>query len=156
VSSMQFDAPGRGFSFQRDEPLDMRMDQSGGDTAAALVARSTELESKIIKLEKDDEKLRRQLAEAEARTQAQKRAQDDEPTSTGQPLPMAFTEHLSVLEESIDSLRANMRAASDETATMEQSESVVAVSSAVSQAAEHVERARDSLRALTKIVGALS
>ena len=36
---MQFDAPGRGFSFQRDEPLDMRMDRSGGDTAADLVAR---------------------------------------------------------------------------------------------------------------------
>ena len=44
VSSLQFDTPGRGFSFQRDEPLDMRMDTSIGDTAAALVARSTERE----------------------------------------------------------------------------------------------------------------
>ena len=42
VSSMQFDEPGRGFSFQRDEPLDMRMDRSGGDTAAGLVARASE------------------------------------------------------------------------------------------------------------------
>jgi 16S rRNA (cytosine1402-N4)-methyltransferase len=37
VSSMQFDAPGRGFSFRRDEPLDMRMDQSTGPTAAELL-----------------------------------------------------------------------------------------------------------------------
>ena len=44
VSSLQFDTPGRGFSFQRDEPLDMRMDRSGGETAADLVARSTERE----------------------------------------------------------------------------------------------------------------
>ena len=44
VSSLQFDTPGRGFSFQRDEPLDMRMDTSTGDTAASLVARSTERE----------------------------------------------------------------------------------------------------------------
>jgi 16S rRNA (cytosine1402-N4)-methyltransferase len=38
VSSMQFDEPGRGFSFQRDEPLDMRMDRSAGETAAQLIA----------------------------------------------------------------------------------------------------------------------
>src|SRR4026209_1646167 len=37
VSSMQFDAPGRGFSFRRDEPLDMRMDQTSGPTAAQLL-----------------------------------------------------------------------------------------------------------------------
>jgi 16S rRNA (cytosine1402-N4)-methyltransferase len=42
VSSMQFDEPGRGFSFQRDEPLDMRMDRSVGDTAADLIARADE------------------------------------------------------------------------------------------------------------------
>ena len=36
VSSMQFDAEGRGFSFRRDEPLDMRMDQTQGPTAAEL------------------------------------------------------------------------------------------------------------------------
>ena len=38
VSSMQLEAPGRGFSFRRDEPLDMRMDRSTGMTAADMLA----------------------------------------------------------------------------------------------------------------------
>jgi len=37
VSSLQLDAPGRGFSFQRDEPLDMRMDDRAALTAAQVV-----------------------------------------------------------------------------------------------------------------------
>jgi 16S rRNA (cytosine1402-N4)-methyltransferase len=64
VSSMQFDAPGRGFSFQRDEPLDMRMDQSAGETAADLVARSTERELADAIFQYGEERFSRRIARA--------------------------------------------------------------------------------------------
>jgi 16S rRNA (cytosine1402-N4)-methyltransferase len=42
VSRFQLTGPQRGFSFQSDGPLDMRMDQSRGETAADLINHSAE------------------------------------------------------------------------------------------------------------------
>src|SRR5262249_25452389 len=64
VSSLQFDEPGRGFSFQRDEPLDMRMDRSGGDSAADLVARSSERELADAIFQYGEERFSRRIARA--------------------------------------------------------------------------------------------
>jgi 16S rRNA (cytosine1402-N4)-methyltransferase len=72
VSSLQFDAPGRGFSFQRDEPLDMRMDRSDGDTAADLVARASERELADAIFTYGEERFSRRIARAivEARVES--------------------------------------------------------------------------------------
>jgi 16S rRNA (cytosine1402-N4)-methyltransferase len=64
VSSLQFDAPGRGFSFQRDEPLDMRMNRESGETAANLVARSTERELADAIFKYGEERFSRRIARA--------------------------------------------------------------------------------------------
>jgi 16S rRNA (cytosine1402-N4)-methyltransferase len=64
VSSMQFDAPGRGFSFQRDEPLDMRMDRSRGQTAAELVAVTAEHDLADMIYAYGEERFSRRIARA--------------------------------------------------------------------------------------------
>jgi 16S rRNA (cytosine1402-N4)-methyltransferase len=64
VSSMQFDEPGRGFSFQRDEPLDMRMDRSSGQTAAELVAVTAEHELADTIYAYGEERFSRRIARA--------------------------------------------------------------------------------------------
>jgi 16S rRNA (cytosine1402-N4)-methyltransferase len=64
VSSMQLDAEGRGFSFRRDEPIDMRMDRSRGETAAERLARVDERELADVIFKFGEERRSRQVARA--------------------------------------------------------------------------------------------
>lgn len=64
VSSMQFDAPGRGFSFRTDEPLDMRMDRSQSLTAADILRNSSEEEIADILFHFGEEYKARPIARA--------------------------------------------------------------------------------------------
>lgn len=62
VSSHQLDEPSRGFSFQHDGPLDMRMDTTRGITAAEFLARSTQHELMSCFLQMDDSPRMKALA----------------------------------------------------------------------------------------------
>jgi 16S rRNA (cytosine1402-N4)-methyltransferase len=64
VSSMQLDEPGRGFSFRRDEPLDMRMDTSAGPTAAEAVAAADEKTLADVIYEFGEDRHARRIARA--------------------------------------------------------------------------------------------
>ena len=64
VSSMQLDAPDRGFSFRRDEPLDMRMDRSSGATAADMLAAVDERALADVIYEFGEERHARRVARA--------------------------------------------------------------------------------------------
>ena len=71
VSSVQLEAAGRGFSFKRDEPLDMRMDRSAGTTAADLLREASEQTLADRIFEYGEERHARRIARAivEARIQ---------------------------------------------------------------------------------------
>lgn len=64
VSSMQLDAGGRGFSFRRDEPLDMRMDWSQGQTAADLLRDVREEDLADVIFQFGEERYSRRIARA--------------------------------------------------------------------------------------------
>jgi len=64
VSSPQLDEAGRGFSFLRDGPLDMRMDRSRGPTAADLVNKESAERLEEIFRELGEEPQARRIARA--------------------------------------------------------------------------------------------
>ncbi len=64
VSSAQLDQPERGFSFLADGPLDMRMDRSGGPTAADLLNRLPESELADLIYRYGEERYSRRIARA--------------------------------------------------------------------------------------------
>jgi 16S rRNA (cytosine1402-N4)-methyltransferase len=64
VSSMQLDAPGRGFSFRTDGPLDMRMDTTAGPTAAEMLRDVDERTLADVIYEFGEERHSRRIARA--------------------------------------------------------------------------------------------
>jgi 16S rRNA (cytosine1402-N4)-methyltransferase len=64
VSSLQLDAAGRGFSFRRDEPLDMRMDQSRGPSVAELLRDVPESDLADVIFQFGEERHSRRVARA--------------------------------------------------------------------------------------------
>jgi 16S rRNA (cytosine1402-N4)-methyltransferase len=64
VSSWQLEASGRGFSFQGNEPLDMRLDPTRGEPAGALLNRLSEPDLSRILHEYGEERFARRIARA--------------------------------------------------------------------------------------------
>ncbi len=62
VSSPQLDDASRGFSFQADGPLDMRMDPESGSSAADWLAAATEVEIADVLWRYGEERLSRRIA----------------------------------------------------------------------------------------------
>ena len=63
-SSVQLEAEGRGFSFRRDDPLDMRMDRTSGRTLAELLAEATPEGLADVIFEYGEERRSRPIARA--------------------------------------------------------------------------------------------
>ncbi len=120
VSSMQLDDPGRGFSFVKDAPLDMRMDTRRTTTAADLLNTLSEKEIADILFRYGEERLSRAIArkivaerpiertsqltalvsQVIGRIQGYKRVKDDShpATRTYQALRIAVNDELNALE----------------------------------------------------------
>jgi len=124
VSSFQLDMAERGFSFQNDGPIDMRMDQTTGQTAAELVntASEQELADVIFRYgeERDSRRIARAIVEARTKVQIETTAQlagiverakggrkgkrIHPATKTFQALRMAVNEELASIEQVLEEM----------------------------------------------------
>jgi 16S rRNA (cytosine1402-N4)-methyltransferase len=71
MSSLQLEAEGRGFSFQREDPLDMRMDTTTGVTAADLLRDAEESEIADAIYRYGEERFSRRIARSIVYTRVQ-------------------------------------------------------------------------------------
>ncbi len=124
VSSFQLDLAERGFSFQHDGPIDMRMDQTQGQSAAELVNTASEQELADIIFRYGEERASRRIARAivearakmEIETTAQlagiverakggRKGKKTHPaTQTFQALRMAVNDELAGIEQVLESM----------------------------------------------------
>lgn len=124
VSSFQLDVAERGFSFQQDAPIDMRMDQTRGQTAADLVnsVSEEELADIIYRLgeDRDSRRIARAIVQARAKARIETTAQlaaiverakggrkgrkIHPATQTFQALRMAVNEELAGIEQVLESM----------------------------------------------------
>jgi len=72
VSSVQLDSPQRGFSFQKDGPLDMRMDNSQGESAATWLHAASAAEITTVLKTLGEERFARRIASEIVRQRAVK------------------------------------------------------------------------------------
>jgi 16S rRNA (cytosine1402-N4)-methyltransferase len=128
VSSPQLDQAERGFSFRRSGPLDMRMDQSGGETAAEYLRRVSEDELAVVLAELGEERYAKRIARAivearraeridttaalaalVARSMPRHEHHKDPATRTFQALRMAVNQELSELQRLLADLPGCLR-----------------------------------------------
>lgn len=120
ISSRQLDVGGRGFSFRRDEPLDMRFDPTRGESAADLLNRADEAEIADILYQFGEEYKSRRVARAIVRQREQapiattqdlvhaveyalgpKRGRTHPATKSFQALRIAVNDELGALDEAL-------------------------------------------------------
>ncbi|MEI6891364.1 MAG: 16S rRNA (cytosine(1402)-N(4))-methyltransferase RsmH [Pontiella sp.] len=128
VSSFQLDVADRGFSFQKDAPIDMRMDQQSGQTAGELVNTASEQELADLIYRYGEDRASRRIARAivDARSKAEiettlqlagiverakggRKGKKKHPaTQTFQALRMAVNDELAGLEQVLETMMDRM------------------------------------------------